>query len=342
MAEQVNLIFERDTGRLFRSFDDMRPASAGEVLPPLRVGDSLPLRVYEVADQGAGCEPRWATHDASSDGVRARIGVRGVAPQPGTRLVFTYSGQSTGELEWGEFDTLRLERELNALTSVDTAGGVDVYDGPRPGSWKIVFRSAGETANVTVSAVTGSSVVATESEVVEGDYHLIVVEADAWAEQATFSAISTTISEVVTVAQEGSAGEREVVRIGFSQAPESGCWEVITGGGQTAALDFNASAGEVEDAINDVLGAATVAVVKVAAYTWEVRWLAVGVQTNLTLDLDGLSARNGVSGTLALTGAAFAAAVAGRERVFCELEVVAATSGETLARLPVAVGAAMP
>lgn len=151
------------------------------------------------------------------------------SPSGGT-FTLTYDGQTTGAIAYNA-SAATVDAALEALSNIG-AGDVTIT-GNAGGPWTVEFTAA--LAGVNVPLLTGSGASLTGG--------------------ATVTVATTT---------QGAAGTNEVQRLRYTQAVYSGNWKVFFGGQGTAFLAPDATAAQVQAALEalSTIGAGNVSVVK--------------------------------------------------------------------------------
>lgn len=300
------ILWDTERGRAVRSVWRPVPVSVHEVFHGVHIGDSVTVRVAPgvVVRRGAGSR----FMGAAVQGTTASLNfyAEGRFPAPETLCTFTLGADTTNEIPYGGLTAERLQRELNALDAVTTAGGVDVEQ-VGPGHFQIIYRAVGAQAN-TVSAKCLGNGDAFSGELTAGDASTHAVNGVYFRASSVGSVTSvtgamTTPSVAVAEVVAGDATTREIQSVTLAGDFEGGTFVLNDGSADTVAIGYDAPAGEVETALNTLLGTSAVSVEASGRGVWYVRWSAVGVQAALTGDAGGLTALQGVSAALDLSNA---------------------------------------
>ena len=138
----MRLIYNTDSARLQKGFDDTTPVTISEMLRAERTAE-VPLELFLVDNDGGYDTP------GSSD-YEVVLGRAGQKLNTGI-LTLTWTGTTEAiDLSKPKLRE-RIEAALNAVSEVDTAGGVDVETLDSGRAYSITFRSAGSRAAITAS-----------------------------------------------------------------------------------------------------------------------------------------------------------------------------------------------
>ena len=221
----MRLIYNSDAQRLQKNFDDKTPVTVSELFRTERTA-SLPIELFLVDDDGGYETP-------SSSDYEVIIGRQGQAITTG-KLTLTFTG-TTEEIDLSKPKlATRIEAALNAVSAVDSAGGVDVIE-LSPRAYQITFRSNGSRAAMSAAvAQSMQPASALISEVTAGtvssrEVQLLTLEEASLAEVST-SGWSTNSNPTLTITTlvEGTANTREVVELSVTGDPASGSFFVVS------------------------------------------------------------------------------------------------------------------
>lgn len=319
MPNAYRLFIDRQNGKLLRAPDSYQMASIQDMI---RAADDsqIPIELIPLdAVEGGGYEPAsYATDD-----VRLAIGNTSEAPTGGT-FELVHSGNNSEAINVEHLNADVLERALNNISSIDSAGGVQVTRNALGYMAQAITNGAlGAITADEVSLVPHGTVSIVElqagSATTKGAYQ-INLKADPYALLTNWSLLGAASIALSTI-KAGSGTQYETQRIAITGAARGGYFTISDGSSVTAALNYDASAADVEDALNGILGANTVTVDKPNSRTWDIRWTSVGDKTALTVD-GALTSWSGLSGTLALNTTSLAASIAGKGSIPAVAQIV--------------------
>lgn len=338
MAERT-ILWDSTRNRAIRSIWNPVPVALRDVFAGVRMGDILIVKV--VAGQLAGGVFR------SSPILDGQVSLslareNGELPSPDHDFQFTDGTNNSNLVPLKELTAGRLERELNSLGLVASAGLVGVSAVGR-NHYFITSRKPGAVGYALSSVdVSGVSRVSTVRAGAVG-----VAQVDSfWYRPAYVEAASVVDGSLaqpavsIGVIEAGDAGKRAVQDIEVVGDYEGGTFLLSDGTNFTAPIPFNAATNPVADALNDMLGAGTVTVNGISRNYWRVVWNAEGAQSALSADPSGLTAMQGVSGTFDLSNAAHQGQGGARGYEFILSATVGSSLTETLFTAPVTIGAA--
>ncbi len=300
----MRLIYNTDSARLQKGFDDTTPVTISEMLRAERTAE-VPLELFLVDNDGGYDTP------GSSD-YEVVLGRAGQKLNTGI-LTLTWTGTTEAiDLSKPKLRE-RIEAALNAVSEVDTAGGVDVETLDSGRAYSITFRSAGSRAAITASvaeSIQPAGVYLSEATAGNGstkEVQILTLEEAALAEVTTsgWSANSAPALSISTIV-EGTASTREVVEVSVSNDPAPGSFFVLS---DSQPISTEATAAQVKATLNTLLSDDIGSVKKTGLRKWQITYASNGDKTALSAGSGNLVKRPAVTATLALTttGLAYAA-----------------------------------
>jgi hypothetical protein len=297
----MRLIYNSDAQRLQKDFDDKTPTSVSEMLRAERTS-SVPLELFLVDNDGGYTTPGTSDYEV----------VIGRSAQKLTTglLKLTWTGTTEAiDLSKPKLAT-RIESALNAVSEIDTAGGVDVVELTNGRGYQITFRSVGSRAAITAGVSESMQpATATLTEVTAGDLstkevQLLTLEEASLAEVSTgswsaSSAPALTISTLVA----GTSSTREVQKLSISGDPAPGSFFVVS---DSEPISTEATAAQVKTILNSALSSDIGSVKKTGEREWQVTYKTNGDKTALSAGTHNLVRRPGISATLSLNTTALA------------------------------------
>lgn len=342
MARDISLIYDRERATLLDSFERLRPVSIADVLEPVRFGDSYTVSLYFGTIQHDRGFPYFRTESIAAEVPNLFLYDPG-APWGSTLVKFTYGASSTNWIRWEDATVELVERHLNELSTIADDGGVEVTGSTS--SLAIQFGDQGaasSTISVDIDSPYGYTTAIADS--VTGDasarevQHVSILRGlisskDGAITTLGSSAPTITRTEVVT----GDADLREIVEWSISPAPEGGTFRLLSGTTPTVAIHHDASADEVETAINGVLGASKVTCEKIERARWRVYFASVGAQTPMTSSNTDLKPRIGAQWTFSVQATPGYAVMGGRDsrRLSAMLELTSTSQALALGHVDV-------
>ena len=296
----MRLIYNSDAQRLQKNFDDKTPVTVSELFRTERTA-SLPIELFLVDDDGGYETP-------SSSDYEVIIGRQGQAITTG-KLTLTFTG-TTEEIDLSKPKlATRIEAALNAVSAVDSAGGVDVIE-LSPRAFQITFRSNGSRAAMSAAvAQSMQPASALISEVTAGtvssrEVQLLTLEEASLAEVST-SGWSTNSNPTLTITTlvEGTANTREVVQLSVTGDPASGSFFVVS---NSEPISTEATAAQVKSILNAALSNDIGSVKKTGERIWQITYKTNGDKTALSAGTHNLVKRPSVNATLSLNTTALA------------------------------------
>lgn len=318
------------------------PLPLSRIFKGVHMGDVVTVRIVPCSVVGRGSYAQVRSEAVLNSSASLAYYAEGRFPKPDTPCNFEYNGSTTDNVPFGDLTTERLERELNALSTVVADGGVTV-EPVGEAHWQIYFKTIG-AASATVAAAClgngeGFSGDHTVGDVSTHAVQMVYFRSSACGSATTVSGSMTAPSVTVAVVVTGTASLQEVQSVTLGGDFEGGTFTLNDGSSNTVPIDRDASGGSVQQALNDLLGNNTVTVEGRGRGLWHVTWVAKGVQTALTGSAAGLTALQGVSGTLDFSNAADRTA-GGPGGGWFMLEATVGTGGttETLFAEPIELG----
>ncbi len=300
----MRLIYNTDSARLQKGFDDTTPVTISEMLRAERTAE-VPLEFFLVDNDGGYDTPGTSDYEVvlGRAGQKLNTGI----------LTLTWTGTTEAiDLSKPKLRE-RIEAALNAVSEVDTAGGVDVETLDSGRAYSITFRSAGSRAAITASvaeSIQPAGVYLSESTAGNGstkEVQILTLEEAALAEVTTsgWSANSAPALSISTIV-EGTASTREVVEVSVSNDPAPGSFFVLS---DSQPISTEATAAQVKATLNTLLSDDIGSVKKTGLRKWQITYASNGDKTALSAGSGNLVKRPAVTATLALTttGLAYAA-----------------------------------
>jgi len=300
----MRLIYNTDSARLQKGFDDTTPVTISEILRAERTAE-VPLELFLVDNNGGYDTP------GSSD-YEVVLGRAGQKLNTGI-LTLTWTGTTEAiDLSKPKLRE-RIEAALNSIAEIATAGGVDVETLDSGRAYSITFRSAGSRAAITASvaeSIQPAGVYLSEATAGNGstkEVQILTLEEAALAEVTTsgWSANSAPALAISTIV-EGTASTREVVEVSVSNDPAPGSFFVLS---DSQPISTEATAAQVKAILNTLLSDDIGSVKKTGQRKWQITYASNGDKTALSAGSGNLVKRPSVTATLALTttGLAYAA-----------------------------------
>ena len=300
----MRLIYNTDSSRLQKGFDDTTPVTISEMLRAERTAE-VPLELFLVDNDGGYDTPGTSDYEVvlGRAGQKLNTGI----------LTLTWTGTTEAiDLSKPKLRE-RIEAALNAVSEVDTAGGVDVETLDSGRAYSITFRSAGSRAAITASvaeSIQPAGVYLSEATAGNGstkEVQILTLEEAALAEVTTsgWSANSAPALAISTIV-EGTASTREVVEVSVSNDPAPGSFFVLS---DSQPISTEATAAQVKATLNTLLSDDIGSVKKTGLRKWQITYASTGDKTALSAGSGNLVKRPAVTATLALTttGLAYAA-----------------------------------
>ncbi len=297
----MRLIYNSDAKRLQKDFDDNTPITVAEMFRSERTG-SVPLELFLVDNDGGYATPGTSDYEVV-------IGRQAQELTTG-KLKLTFTG-TTEEIDLSKPKlATRIEAALNAVSEINSAGGVDVIELNNGRAYQITFRSNGSraaiTAGVSDSMQPASALI---SEVTAGtgssrEIQLLTLEEASLAEVGTnaWSANSNPALAISTLV-EGTANTREVSQLSISGDPAPGSFFVVS---NSEPIPTEATAAQVKSILNSALSSDIGSVKKTGERIWQITYKTNGDKTALSAGTHNLVKRPSVTGTLSLNTTALA------------------------------------
>jgi len=285
---------DSDKSGILDSFTTNFPGS----IPRLIRNDTVALTLRLVKPSSISGQA-WDDVDYSSASVTVGLGEFDKVPTAGA-FSLTY-GANTASGIVPSVTAATLQTTLNALASVTSAGGV-VVTSPQAGIFIVTFNNVGVRTLISstntlypASHVVISQVVAGTASVAEVQVIQLIV--DPYALNTTWSSFSGASATISSIAA-GSSTTQNVQSITLSPVPYAGTFQITTSTSTTAAIQYNASAQDVQDAMG---GSSIYTVTGSAGGPWTVTTVANGVGTAYSVNTSGLKVPVGLSGSLNLS-----------------------------------------
>lgn len=254
--QKLILTIDRSTGNALRDFS----SSVLFNLPDLKQSDQLDID-FRLVDPTRSASQPWRYLDLTDYTVRAAIGVPGNAFTSGTFLT-SYDGTDSATPLSFFATPSQLETNLNAIASIDAAGGVTVSGG-MGSPYKITFNDVGareiigfDTDKIFPRA-TAQSFILTEGDVSTRQVQFVSLS----REPATVSDDFTDLpaaSASVTVISEGGSGSNEIVELDLSDPePYAGVYRIIIDSETSAIIDFDADAETIQGILETMVAVGT-------------------------------------------------------------------------------------
>lgn len=172
-------------------------------------------------------------------------------------FVFTWNSVSTAAIPASDCNAYTVGLALNALSSIVTAGGVDVSAIGDNGNFAVTFREVGSRTNFTIThsvlgALTGRSIVITAGSGSLSAHFEFDLSAQVLARDATVTEITGAALTVTNIAT-GGASTAQRDKITLSRVPDYGKMQIWTASDTaTVWLRHDASAYEVQTALDNI------------------------------------------------------------------------------------------
>jgi len=327
-ANRINFYIDVPNRRLVRDF-----FSNLEIAPrPFTQGDTVNVRIIGIEPNIGGDPTRPWRYVSLPTSMYLGLGPVGESPTLGT-FTLTYGADTTAALAYN-ITAAALETALNALTSITSAGGIDVT-GPDNGPYQIVFRSAGSRTAITGNAdllYPLSSIQVYEARPGDGstpEIQVVVIDRQPAALAETFTAISAP-GITVTTLQTGATGVPEVQRVALDAVTHGGTFTLNFDGESTSALAYNITAANLQIELEylTTINAGNVLVTgSFPEFVLTFIGDLAGNQPAVTASAAGLLGPVGVEGDLALNTAGIEQLLDGEASIETKLEISASISG---------------
>lgn len=327
----INLYIDADRGRLVQAFDSTLDAS----LPRFVFGDKIPVaaRVL-IADSSASGRP-YREADLNGKTIRVGIGAPGSKPVSGT-FTLLFDGEETDPIDYNA-SAEEIQTALNALDSISGDGSV-VVTGSAATSFRVQFESLGATP--LLEANTGGLYPLSSAfvgNVREGDEETKAIQIIRLESQpvayAELSDDLPSAAGLVTVVREGATGLSEIQSIELSPQPYDGTFSIEIADGQTDAISYNATAAELQSALELIEGIGVGNVTVTGSFPrWTITLAAeLGSVGAATVDAAGLIVPTGKAGELSTNTAGVIELLSGAASVAARFEVEIYDFGESAA-----------
>ncbi|WP_395736269.1 hypothetical protein [Prosthecobacter sp.] len=337
-ANTLNFVIDVPNRRLIRDF-----FSNLEILPrPFVQGDTVHLRIIGVEPNIGGDPTRPWRYVSLPTSLYFGLGPVGASPTLGT-FTLTFGANTTAPLAYN-ITAAALQTALNALTSITSAGGVDVT-GPDSGPYQVVFRSNGSRADITGNAdllyplSTIQNYEARAGDAGTPEIQVLVIDRQPAALAQTFTAIASPGITLSTL-QNGASGVPEIQQIALDPTTHGGTFTLTFGGKTTVALAYNISAADLQSAFQALSSVgANNAIVTGSFPTYVVTFQGslTDNQGDITASAAGLMGPVGVEGDLSLNTAGIEQLLSGEASVSTVLEISAQIAGSPVTLLQTAV-----
>jgi len=286
----------------------------------------------------------WEDVDLSTSDVVLGIGEFDETPTSGA-FPLTFGANTATGLAYN-VSASALSTALNALASIISAGGVTVA-ALGTGVYSVTFVTAGVRSLMTSGTNTllpSSTVVisrAVTGDVSTAEVQIIRLAGSLYAACDTWTPFPTAAG-VVTVLAAGSGSTQNVQVITLNPVPYAGTFAITTSLITTPAIPYNATAQQVQDALNDAGTTTDYTVTGSAGGPWTITKTAVGSVADNTVDASGLIVPLGLTGELSLSTyemlQRFASVSDNAVTLVMEIQVTPVGLGEaTILQIPVTV-----
>lgn len=301
-------------------------------------GEQIPISV-------AICDPIpdpitrriWAPRDITGWTFRVGVGRSFTLPEAGT-FTLSFGGEETEPIVYNPTASA-IESALNALSTIDSAGGVTVSGESgyffitfnTPGSQEAISSDPSNLAPLSIGEV---------GTLIEGDDDPALSEVQTLRlvqNPGAFSSLTEIGGDTeatVDVLQVGGSGENHKVRITLSPYPYGGKWSITVGGVESALVDFDVSEDDLSTALGAVSTVASednVTVSKEAPGQYLIGFRGAKANTDMgtiTADSSGLLSIKEASGLLSLDTPGIELLLRGSEQVQAYLEIEGIPPGE--------------
>lgn len=244
---ELNLVIDVESKKLVSSFTSTQQGS----LPSFAFGDSVPVAIRFV--KASRTSPPYEEIDLSDQTARIAIGVPGGDPSAGT-FTLAFDGDETSALAYSA-TALQIQTALNALASVTTAGGVTVT--ANNGIIRIVFNDVGAQADIEANVAdlfpTSSAKIARAQTGDATNQEIVIVAFE--TQPAAYAELSDDFDPaavVVATVRNGGSGVGEIQSVTLSPEPYGGSYTLTVGTDTTAAIPWDATASEVQEALEEI------------------------------------------------------------------------------------------
>lgn len=326
-ANDVTFYIDTQNKRLIRDFFSNVPI----VPQPFVQGDTINARIIGVEPNIGGDPTRPWRYVSLPTSVYLGLGPVGEAPTLGT-FKLTYGADTTTDLAYN-ITAAALETALNALTSITSAGGIDVT-GPDSGPYQIVFRSNGSRTAITGNAdllYPLSSIQVYEARAGDAgtpEIQVVVIDRQPAALAQTFTAIAAP-GITITTLQDGATGVPEVQRVALDPTTHGGTFTLTFDGETTGAISYKTTADDLQVELENLTSIGTANITVTGSFPDYVLTFIglVGNQPAVTASAAGLVGPVGVEGTLSLNTAGIEQLLDGEASIETKLEIAAQIDG---------------
>lgn len=321
-------------------------AAVETVLADVHQGDLLRVILMAVRENPLAAQnpsQPWEYVQLSTN-LKCGIGQAAGAPELGT-FTITFGADTTAAIAYNA-SAATVQTALNLLASVIAAGNVTVT-GEDGGPWRCVFGNVGDRSPMTGNGdalypTSGVSVLTVRNGTASlKEIQTIALErqpaalCDFWDE---LPAAGVTVETL----QQGATDTPDVQRITLDPVPYGGTFTLDFDGEKTAAIAFDATAEELQEALAELAGIGTTTIddeevdnvlVTGASPRWVVTFrntMASADQTEMTGDASGLLVPLGVVGELDLNTEGILDLLANEEEVDLTFEVEDSSKPVTL------------
>lgn len=332
----INDVTAANRDGLLLNFTDRQPAN----VPLFIRNDGVPVDVRFVRPS-ATTSRTWDDIDLSAAEVKMALGKFDAVPTSGS-FTLTYGADTTSALAYNA-SASDVQTALNALAGIG-AGGVGVAS-PQAGVYIVQWVQDGSRTAISgdvdgLNPQTGIVV----SEVVPGDVdtrevQTVQIALVPYALCDTWTQFDPAGADVVILSA-GTVSTPTVEMVTLTPTPYAGTFQITTDILTTTAIPYNATASQVQDALN--AEGTDYVVVGNAGGPWTITTVASGSVAAFTVDVSGLSVPVGLSGTLSLATYSMIQAffVEGTDTITLEMEIQVTESGQepvTVLQVPITV-----
>ncbi len=320
MAGNLNLFVDIERGMLVQEF----ASTLGVSLPRFFNGDQIPVTVRVLEPDTATLRP-YRDISLAGQSVRIGIGVSGGKPTYGTfRLKF--GGDTSAQIPYNA-PAGGIAAALNALASIAAAGGVTV-EGSALSTFRVYFDDNGVRADIEaitdgLAPLSGARIATVQAG--NGDraaIQLIRIETEPVA-YAELTDDLPAAGAIVSTIRDGDVEISEIQSIELLPVPYDGTFAVEMAGGQTPALNYNATAEELQGALESIPGIGAGNVVVTGAFPrWTITFAASLENAGEALvDVSDLTVPTGRTGLLSTNTAGIIELLAGDSTASARLEI---------------------
>ncbi len=270
-----------------RALQDLN-SDADIQLPSFLSNEVVPIDVGVLDKIIAPLTPRiWNPRSMTNMAVRVAVGLANLAPEAGV-FTLTFDGDETAPIAF-DADAGDIESALDLLASVIAVGGVTVTGSA--GFFFITFNTVGDQVQITSDGDgLAPLTIAQVGTILEGTVDVQEIQTLRLFQNAAAVSDLVTNSSYVTgtidVLRVGGGGFNAKVRASFSPAPYDGVFTLTIDGNETGPINYNASADEVLDAIEDVAGVGNATVNKEGDSSYVIIFVGALANTAVTVTMD--------------------------------------------------------